>query len=73
MSVRRQPGTVRDAIVAALEASPDGATVGNIVVAVRLRLGDDVSESSIRSYLRLNVPKRFIRAGRGYYRLTSSK
>lgn len=73
MRVRRQPGTVRDAIVTALEAFPNGATVGDVVAAVRLRLGDDVSESSIRSYLRLNVPNRFIRTGRGHYRLTGSK
>jgi site-specific DNA-methyltransferase (adenine-specific) len=47
------------------------APVGEIFAAVRQRLGP-VSASSVRSYLRLNVPDLFERTSRGFYRLRSS-
>ena len=65
---RRPPGQVRDAIVAALHAYPDGASPGAIERDVRRRIGP-VAGSSIRSYLRLNTPGLFERPSRGRYRL----
>ena len=66
---RRQPGEVRDAILATLHSHPSGAEIQEIVGAVQRILGDRVSETSIRSYLRLNTPRLFIRPRRGRYRL----
>ena len=66
---RRPPGEVRDAVLKILQAHPSGASVGEIVAGVRERIGD-VPESSIRSYLRLNTPRLFVRPQRGHYRLS---
>ncbi len=66
-SMARPPGTVRDAILAYL-AEAEEASVAEIRAAVINKLGD-VSASSIRSYLNLNVPEQFERTGRGRYRL----
>jgi len=63
---------VRDAVRRTLQAHPSGASVGEIVVGVRELIGE-VSESSIRSYLRLNTPQSFARPRRGYYRLADNE
>ena len=65
---RRAPGEVRDAILATLEAHPAGASVTQIIDGTRSIIGD-VPASSVRSYLRLNTPRLFVRDGRGVYRL----
>ena len=68
---RRSPGEVRDAVVLTLQGRPAGASVKEIVAGVRNLIGD-VSESSIRSYLRLNTPRSFSRPRRGCYKLASA-
>lgn len=65
---RRAPGKVRDAILAVLEEHPAGASVAQIVDGTRHIIGD-VPASSVRSYLRLNTPRLFVRDVRGVYRL----
>ena len=69
---RRPPGEVRDAVLMVLQAHPSGGPVGEIVAGVRDRIGE-VSESSIRSYLRLNTPRLFVRPRRGHYRLSEGR
>lgn len=64
-----QPGQVRDAINAYLSSKKDGATIESILAAVSKSIGQDVSASSVRSYLRLNTPAKYERIGRGTYRL----
>ena len=59
---------MRDAVLAILEAHPAGASVALIIDRTRGIIGD-VSASSVRSYLRLNTPRLFVRDGRGVYRL----
>ena len=65
---RRAPGQVRDAVLTILETHPDGASVTQIIDGARGIIGD-VPASSVRSYLRLNTPRLFVRDGRGVYRL----
>ena len=65
---RRPPGEVRDAVLETLQSYPSGATVHDIISDVRRTLGN-VTESSVRSYLRLNTPRLFERPRRGHYRL----
>lgn len=67
----RAPGVVRDSIIDFLGSLDREASIGEINRAVALRLGE-VSESSVRSYLNLNVPEVFKRTGRGKYRLQTS-
>lgn len=64
----RAPGSIRDAIVEYLSATEKDATLAEIREAISRKLGD-VSPSSVRSYLNLNVPETFERLGRGRYRL----
>ncbi len=66
----RAPGAIRDSIIDYLAALEGEATIDEINRAVAIKLGI-VSESSIRSYLSLNVPRLFERTGRGRYRLQS--
>lgn len=66
--IKRPPGAVRDSIVRALSARPEGAAVGEITQAVNESLGPTPS-SSVRSYLQLNTPRYFVRAERGVYQL----
>jgi DNA modification methylase len=66
------PGIVRDSIVSFLSAIDRDATIGEINAAVTLHLGA-VSESSVRSYLNLNVPDIFERTARGRYRIRSTE
>jgi hypothetical protein len=62
------PGTIRDAIVGYLSSIEGDASLPDIRAAVMKRLGQ-VPQSSIRSYLNGNVPKIFVRTGRGRYKL----
>ena len=71
MTARRRPGEVRDAVLATLHTYPSGARVQEIATDVRRMLGSEVSESSIRSYLRLNTPRLFVRPRRGHYKLAA--
>lgn len=66
----KAPGTVRDSIIKTLSAHPMGAPASKIVEVVSESLGP-TSASSVRSYLRLNTPKLFVRSQRGVYRLRS--
>jgi hypothetical protein len=65
----RAPGEVRDAILRYFETHNEAVSVREIRGAVSDQLGE-VSPSSVRSYLNLNVPNLFVRIGRGCYRLT---
>ena len=65
---KRKPGAVRDAIIDALAYRTHGATVAQITEEVSARLGPTPA-SSIRSYLRLNTPKLFVKVDRGHYRV----
>ena len=67
-SMGRSPGSIRDAIMRYLSEKDDDASLQDIRKAVTAQLGD-VSPSSVRSYLNLNVPGIFVRTGRGRYRL----
>ena len=67
-SPKRKPGAVRDAIIEALAYRVHGATVADITREVSQRIGPTPS-SSIRSYLRLNTPKLFVKIDRGHYRV----
>ncbi len=71
MEHRRRPGEVRDAVVKVLETKPGGASVAEIVAGVHDVIGD-VPRSSVRSYLRLNTPRMFVRQGRGRYLLNEA-
>ena len=59
---------MRDAIIDALAYRVQGATVAQITQEVSARIGP-APASSIRSYLRLNTPKLFVKVGRGHYRV----
>ena len=65
------PGLIRDAVTSYLASLAGEATLAEITAAVSARLGE-VSPSSVRSYLNLNVPETFLRAGRGRYRLAGT-
>ena len=65
---RRAPGQVRDAVLTILGTHPGGASVTQIIDGARSIIGD-VPASSVRSCLRLNTPRLFVRDGRGVYRL----
>lgn len=68
METRRLPGEVRDAVIGVLATRPRGASVAEIVAGVHDAIGD-VPRSSVRSYLRLNTPRLFVRQSRGRYAL----
>lgn len=72
MFTRRRPGEVRDAIFAALSASPHGATVRTIEQHVMEVVGH-AARSSVRSYLRLNTPSLFVRTARAHYTLKAKR
>jgi site-specific DNA-methyltransferase (adenine-specific) len=63
---------VRDAIISALAARPEGASTSEIENAVKVMIGH-AAPSSIRSYLRLNTPDLFKRNARGHYTLRVRK
>lgn len=66
---RRRPGEVRDAILDYLRDAAGEATVSEIRQGVAQRIKGELSESSVRSYLRLNDGQEFERTSRGSYRL----
>lgn len=66
--MKQMPGAVRDSIIRALSARPQGAPVKEIVQAVNDSLGPTAA-SSVRSYLNLNTSRYFIRSERGIYQL----
>lgn len=68
---KRRPGEIRDAVAAVLADHPYGASVRDIVDAVRARVGD-VARSSVQSSLHLNTPTLFARTTRGRYALATS-
>lgn len=65
-------GVIRDSILTYMEALDGEASLRQIKEALTVKLGL-VCESSIRSYLNLNVGSLFERTGRGRYRLRSSE
>jgi hypothetical protein len=72
MTERRSPGVVRDAITTYLGGVyPEARDVRDIHAAVNIAVGSEVPASSVRSYLRLNTPRLFMRIGRGQYKLSS--
>ncbi|MBV8685754.1 MAG: site-specific DNA-methyltransferase [Alphaproteobacteria bacterium] len=66
------PGVIRDSILTYMEALDGEASLRQIREALTVRLGP-VPDSSIRSYLNLNVGKRFERTARGRYRLAAAE
>jgi site-specific DNA-methyltransferase (adenine-specific) len=69
---KQAPGRVRDAIVEYLGDCRGPATVKQIHRGVVRRLEAEVSPSSVRSYLRLNVDRLFERVEHGLYQLADS-
>ena len=67
---RNQPGRVRDAIVSALSEATEPLGIAEIQLKVEKSIGPTPT-SSIRSYLLLNTPGRFVRMDRGRYLLSS--
>lgn len=65
---RISPGLVRDAILNALAGTSHPLSVSEIHRKVNDIIGN-VAESSVKSYLLLNTPEKFIRVGRGLYEL----
>jgi hypothetical protein len=70
MANRRQPGSVRDAIIKVFHDAKRELTVAEIRERVAVILGEEVAASSVRSYLNINTPGKFQRTGRGKYHLT---
>ncbi|MDQ3139370.1 MAG: site-specific DNA-methyltransferase, partial [Pseudomonadota bacterium] len=66
------PGNIRDAIISYMEAVGSDASLKQISEAVTIKLGT-VPQSSIRSYLNLNVDSVFERTRRGRYQLVSGQ
>ncbi|MGD9658502.1 MAG: DNA methyltransferase [Methylocystis sp.] len=64
----RDRGAIRDAVIDCLRDIGRDAPLDEIIAVVTARLGA-VPQSSVRSYLNLNTPALFERAGRGRYRL----
>lgn len=60
------PGRIRDSIIGYLGAKGCDASLDEIHDAVRADLGL-VAPSSVRSYLNLNTPEKFVRTGKGRY------
>jgi site-specific DNA-methyltransferase (adenine-specific) len=73
MGTKNIPGSVRDAIVRVLSVHGADMGVGDIQIGVQTELGRDIPSSSVRSYLQLNCPDLFRKAGRGRYELASRK
>jgi site-specific DNA-methyltransferase (adenine-specific) len=72
MSMKLPPGSVRDAICETLSRSAGPVKVQDIETEVGKILGPTPA-SSIRSYLRINTPKTFIRVNRGAYALRQKR
>lgn len=69
---KQAPGRIRDAIIDVMRESGSPLRVGEIVDLVSETLGNHVTESSVRSYLGLNVERVFQRVDRGLYQLSES-
>lgn len=69
--LRQPPGRVRDAIIATIQCASRPLTTTEIVSGVQSAIAG-AAHSSIRSYLRLNTPGKFIRVGVGTYALADS-
>ena len=65
---RYAPGRVRDGILLALQHASGPLSIEEIRQRVN-RIVGETSESSVRSYLRLNTPQLFVRESRGVYAL----
>lgn len=66
---RLAPGVVRDAVRAVMvEAAPESLSLSELHAAVVKRIGQEVSESSVRSSVLLH-PETYVRVARGRYRL----
>ena len=65
---RYAPGRVRDGILLALQHASGPLSIDEIRQRVN-RIVGETSESSVRSYLRLNTPQLFVRESRGVYAL----
>jgi DNA modification methylase len=63
------PGRIRDSIIGYLGAKGCDASLDEIHDAVRADLGL-VAPSSVRSYLNLNTPQKFVRTGKGRYSIS---
>ncbi|MEI6633222.1 MAG: DNA methyltransferase [Chlamydiota bacterium] len=68
IAVRYPPGHVRDAILQVLSLTSKALSVKEIEDRVAQVIGP-TPRSSVRSYLRLNTPERFIRETRGCYNI----
>ena len=68
-TLRRKPGEVRDAILGFLTTCSGEVSLSEIRQGVAERIKGQLSESSVRSYLRLNTGQEFERTARGTYRL----
>ena len=68
---RYSPGQVRDGIIQVMSLTSKPLTVKEIGERVTQVVGP-TKESSVRSYLRLNTPHRFVRERRGVYALRSN-
>lgn len=66
------PGRIRDSILGYLGATVRDASIDEIQSAVVADLGV-VSPSSVRSYLNLNTPQRFVRTAKGRYAILGSE
>ena len=67
-SERNAPGFVRDAILAVMQRIGEPISVSELTARVNIEIGMTPS-SSIRSYLLLNTPGKFLRTERGLYQL----
>lgn len=65
---RNAPGFVRDAILAVMQRMAEPISVTELTARVNIEIGATPS-SSIRSYLLLNTPGKFLRTERGLYQL----
>jgi hypothetical protein len=69
MTTRQEPGKVRDAIIRYLAHIKGDASMKEIYAAVCEEMGQEVPQSSVRSYLALNTPRVFTRTSHGRYGL----
>jgi len=68
---RRRPGEIRDAILNFFENHEHEATPTEIRKTIADHLKAKISESSVRSYLRLNTPEQFVQPSPGKYQLNA--
>ena len=68
---RRRPGEIRDAILNFFEVHQREATPAEIRTAIADDLKAKISESSVRSYLRLNTPQQFVQPSPGKYQMNA--